>query len=280
MKCDRARELASEELDGALATDASGALERHLTDCPPCRTFFAELRESLLLLEDLPVLEVGDEFNAAVWARIRAEEAPQSVWAGWRARLASFGEQFGMMTPAWKWSPVGVAAALVLFFALTSGPSPSGWNGASDAPMASATEDAAAAVPMGPSPAPVESTFRRGAPNAAEGPTLLATGSPASGGTAVTTDDEVGDIPEAIERFLQRSESRELLLEGGSDRYRQANYSYPLRRIPDPSRSGSVGSVPVSGQRFFGPRRPDPTPRGAILPVVQPVSAGAEVIAF
>ncbi len=79
MNCDRARELASEALDGALPAEASLHLDQHLDACPPCRTFLAELRESLLLLEDLPIVEVGDEFNQAVWARIRAEEAPESL---------------------------------------------------------------------------------------------------------------------------------------------------------------------------------------------------------
>jgi hypothetical protein len=257
LKCERARELTSEALDDALTNDVAEDFHRHLDDCPPCRTFFAEMKESLLLLDELPILEVRDSFDDAVWARLRAERSPAPAWSGLRDRVVELIESIRLAPPVWKWSPVGVAAALLLFLGISS----------STGPLAPAPGRIADRSPTVESPTASPTSL----------PTRAAGGSSAATVVAEVSDvvdESAGDIPEAIERFLERNESRELRLDADSDRYRRSNYRYPLRRVPDPSTFGGVGSVPV-----VGPTRPVPN-RDPILPVAQPASEGAAVIAF
>jgi anti-sigma factor RsiW len=242
VNCERARELASEALDGVLTTDDDAAYERHLVECPPCRSFHAELKESLLVLGELPTIEVDDTFDADVWRRIRRSEAPADAWGALRAKAAEWAERFRVVAPAWRWSPVGVAAAVLLFFVVSN---PSGLRGVAGV----AGGDA-----VGPR-ADVASPAERVAP---AGPSELASASDSrSVSRNATAGEPVGDIPAAIERFLQAQDQaapgRELNLEGDRESYRRSNYSYPLRRIPDPARVAIPGAVPVTGERPLGP---------------------------
>ncbi len=263
MNCDRARELVSEALDEALGSDLETRFHRHLVDCPSCRSHFSELKESLLLLDELPRVEVGDTFDAAVWSRIRAEEAPEGAWDALRVRLADLVESWRMTSSVWKWSPVGVAAMLALFVAISPGPLPG--------PIETPTTSVATATDPTPSPTAVSTGRDESRSPGTSG--LTGSGSHEALVAQASAADP-GEIPEAIERFLQMHESRELRLDGDPDRYRRSNYSYPLRRVPDPSNSGGVGSIPV-----VGPHRPVTRP-GPILPVAHSVSDGATVIAF
>ena len=89
MNCDRTRELISDSLDGVLADNLKGRFDRHLRDCAPCRAFHTQMKDSLLLLEELPAVEVAAGFDDAVWARIRAQEAPAGAWSQLRIRAAA-----------------------------------------------------------------------------------------------------------------------------------------------------------------------------------------------
>ena len=44
--CDRALELISLRLDGALLPEEAGELEEHLEHCPPCRSLAQELEQN------------------------------------------------------------------------------------------------------------------------------------------------------------------------------------------------------------------------------------------
>ena len=64
-------------------------------------------------------------------------------------------------------------------------------------------------------------------------------------------DEElVAGIPDAVEKYLQNS--LDLRLQTDSDRFRRSNYSYPLRRVQDPS------FVPVTGGPNYEPVRRTP----------------------
>ena len=229
MNCDRTRELISDSLDGVLADNLKGKFDRHVRDCAPCRAFHAQMKDSLLLLEELPAVEVDAGFDGAVWARIRAQESPAGAWSRLRIwAVAMWREAFP--GTFWKWSPVGVAAGVVLAFAIVSEPPPS-----SGIAQARVTKPASS---------------RAAAPAAASrvhyevGQVLDAR----SG--SLVGEEIVAGIPNAVEKYLQNS--RDLRLRTDADRFRRSNYSYPLRRVQDPS------FVPVTGGPNHGPVRRTP----------------------
>lgn len=235
MRCERVRELASEALDGRLAREEADAFQAHLASCLPCLAFCEELRESIALLDDLPTVEVGDEFNEAVWARVGAETeaaAGRDLLRPFRVgRLAELWEDIRRGYGLWRWSPVGVAAAAVAaMFALAPEPGPGGAFVAGEA----APEEIVAEA--GPEAAP-----------AADGPVVseLATD------YAAAEEEVVAEMPAAIKEFLRNAER--LRQSGEEERYRRSNYSYPLRRVSDSA------ILQVSGGAERGPR-PVPTP--------------------
>lgn len=80
------------------------AAEAHLAACETCRASRDALFEDLRVLKDDAVPERGEDYGAAVWARV----APQ---LGRRSRLLSF--------PARRWlAPVAIAASLLVAFLL------------------------------------------------------------------------------------------------------------------------------------------------------------------
>ena len=225
MNCNQAQELVSEALDGALTTAQDEEFRIHLGDCPDCRTFYAEFRESLTFLTELPRVEVGDSFNDAVFAQLRAEE-PQRAgwsfnWAALRERLAVAGFP-GDFAPAFRWSPLAAAAMLLIVLAVTA---------PKDVPVERAqlenngftTEVAAPSAGLAAPDAPVAqvnvSDFQ-------------------------APDEFASEMPDAIEQFLQQN-GRELRLESGdADRLRRTDYVYPVRRLEP---RGQIGT-PVRGQ--------------------------------
>lgn len=244
MNCYRARELASEALDGALASSLAERFRVHLGECPPCRAFYAELRESLALLSELPEVTVNDRFDEAVWERIRGGAPRRSAewWelGRWRDGLQAAVARSGLGA-AWRWAPLGAAAALLAVFALSSSPSFD-----RDAAVAQAPE---ARTPLTPTPV----AFGPGAGG----------GSADVAAAAERIDETLASMPQAIEVYL-RSSSRDLRLETNGERLRRSDYSYPIRRV------GSWGVVREGpGGTFTAPL------------TVQPVSdPGAALISF
>ncbi len=278
MKCDRARKLVSHALDRALPAGESDEHHRHLEDCPPCRTFAAELKESLLLLEELPTIEVDERFNAAVWARIRRDDRAVSLAARLREGLAEVVDRLDLSGAALKWSPLAIAAALLLMFGIFSGPLP----GDQESSLADRRGDAR----IGDSAPPDEG--RRPSDGLRAGEELASAGAGDFGTAGMTgvegtveegrpytlaSDEETpGGIPAAVERYLLRN-SRELRIDRDQDhdpeRFRRANYSYPLRRVPDPSAFWSdFGIRPVTGGAPASASPPVLRPAGGPKPTV------------
>jgi hypothetical protein len=118
VNCDKVESLLSEAIDGALSPMEAREFEEHLAGCPPCRALYGDVRESLALLEELPSIEVGSDFDAAVWKRLRAER-----------RIAS-GRRVFSRVREWvsvaragaslRWAVLGAAAALLAWVALSS----------------------------------------------------------------------------------------------------------------------------------------------------------------
>ena len=220
MNCDQVRELVSDSLDGILAENIADRFDEHLKSCAPCRAFRAELQESLCFLEELPVVEVGGEFDEGVWRRIREMDRSPGPWQVWKERVASW----AAFDSFWKWSPVGVAAAILMMMVMSSGPGGSENRSSGDVRGASVTG-------VGGGVATLDS------------------------GAVETGDSEEAEagMPEAIEAYLVRS-ARDLRLQDDGERFRRSNYSYPLRRVQVPS------PMQVTDQHLLAPRSTETEP--------------------
>ena len=72
MNCEKALELMSAELDGALTEEEAAALQTHLEACPACRETYRQLHELDLLLQD-GELEPPAALRETVMRQIRGE---------------------------------------------------------------------------------------------------------------------------------------------------------------------------------------------------------------
>lgn len=254
MKCEHVRELVSDALDGALGAGTADRFHAHLQECPPCRAYHTELKETLLLLEELPVVSVGEEFDRAVWARIREEERSDSFVDLVRERWEMFRLRFSFGTGTWRWAPAGVGALVLGAVVVTS----NGWESLQREGAVGREEVANAG---------------RQAAGESSGLDLVAMEPIAD--TDFGEEEVTADMPDVVETFLESS-SMELRLT--PDRvYRDAVYSYPIRRVRDQvfesDRHGFVGSPVSAGGGLRG---------GMPVSTTVPVSgsAGAAVIAF
>ena len=86
--CDRALELISLRLDGALLPEEAGELEEHLEHCPPCRSLAQELEalhRAMPELEEEPPADLHRRIVAAVEQEPRRPAAPsKKVWRTWQ----------------------------------------------------------------------------------------------------------------------------------------------------------------------------------------------------
>jgi anti-sigma factor RsiW len=64
MTCRDVNELLGEYVDGTLASGVADALERHLADCEPCRTYLATYRRARTLGIEAARAEMPDEMKA------------------------------------------------------------------------------------------------------------------------------------------------------------------------------------------------------------------------
>jgi len=258
VKCERVRHFVSDALDGVLGDHVADRFHRHLDDCPPCRAYYTELKESLLLLEELPVVDVDDSFDRAVWARIRREEEPVPLGTLLRERFEMLRVRFSFGTGLWRWAPAGVAALILLGVATSSGPARFG-QPAPDA-MAQFPEesdvDLASLEPGASAPRPDADALTTVDEDGVE--------------VAFEEEEFPSEMPHAIEAFLQSGQDLRLK---NTERYERSNYSYPLRRIQDPSRGQFVGQSVRGGQSGR-----TGTPVGATVPTQG--SAGVTVLAF
>jgi hypothetical protein len=190
--------------------------------------FYDEMKESLTILSELPAVEVTDDFDEEVWRRIREVSTPRSVRALIRMRAAEYWSRIGAFPGVVRWSPVGVAAAVLLMVAIASEP---------------VQETGSVETLVGAEPPATETGLLAAAE---EAPVVPARGEESPAGLRDSSPNEVfAGMPEAVEVFLESA--RELRLEGDTDRFRRSKYSYPLRRVHTPSSVGrSVSSTPVS----------------------------------
>lgn len=263
MKCERIRELVSDALDGALTGSVADRFHAHLDACPPCRTYHAELKESLLLLEELPTIEVGDEFDRAVWARIRREEEPASVVASLSERLEMLRVRFSFGTGLWRWTPAVAAAALAVTLI-----------GTQIAPLEKSAGTAGSVAAVKPEPdserSPLAGT--EVAVDVYEGGDRSERVDAAPVREQVPVEEPASymyGMPNAVANYVGSAE-RELRLVN-TETYERSNYNYPLRHIPDP----------VQAQRFVrSSLRPQATPVDVAVPAQGTPGAAVAVFEF
>jgi anti-sigma factor RsiW len=69
-------------VDGRLKEGERLEMEKHLSTCAPCQLRVTEFRSVHALLDELPMIEPSEAFDVRVRARVAAEPAKQSWWAG------------------------------------------------------------------------------------------------------------------------------------------------------------------------------------------------------
>lgn len=236
MKCDRLRDLASSALDGALDARRTEVYFDHLRACPPCLAFHEELRRSLALLAELPVVDASEGFEDRVWSRLAEEGFTGSQPArspGFAGRVREWAAASFASSTGWeRWSFASVAAAVFALALVSPDPAPR------PAKVASSVS--------APSPgAEVAELFTPSVPGSGAGAAAPRVG-------LVAEEDEfVAEMPEAVREYLRHA--KDLRLPVGEDGYRRSNYSYPVRRVVDPSpfqltgESAAPSSLPGAG---------------------------------
>jgi hypothetical protein len=177
------------------------------------------MKDALLLLQELPSMEVGEAFDDAVWQKLRSS-GPQSVRRALRERVRGFAQQISFTLPFWKWSPVFVGAALLMVLAVGTEPPSTFFAGSPPAKKHGEGEPAK----LNPSAPEREGSFA-----------LLDVSLFRQASSASESEETLAEMPEAVEAYLRNA--RELRLPSDSDRLRRSNYAYPLPRVPDPARS-------------------------------------------
>jgi len=81
MRCEKMESRFLGYLDGRLKESERLEVEKHLANCSPCRLRVNEFRAVSGLLDELPVIEPSEAFNARVHALVVAEPVKQSWWA-------------------------------------------------------------------------------------------------------------------------------------------------------------------------------------------------------
>lgn len=238
MNCERVQELVSEAIDGALAPADTRDFNAHLAACPPCRTVFGEVKESLALLGELPAVEVGADFDEAVWRRIRAEGRSAPV-LGVRARLRAWREAVTAGGTMMRWAPLGAAAAVLSWVAVSSDPAQMAESALNAQASSGAQANSGAQASSGAQATRGQISSREissiaSASTAAEKLQRLATDDFTAGGEGMETGPEFmpveysAGMPKAVEQFLQSDERL------NQNRYRQSSYHYPIRPVRDP----------------------------------------------
>lgn len=74
MKCRKAGKLIFELLDNALSDTNRAWLETHLRECGSCERLAAEMRESLGLVRNLPLVEPSENFNWTLRLKLAREK--------------------------------------------------------------------------------------------------------------------------------------------------------------------------------------------------------------
>ncbi len=70
IKCSRALDLFSGYVEGEIESEQRAALEAHMAGCPDCHSAFERFNAAIMMLEEMPEVEVPADFHAAVMARV------------------------------------------------------------------------------------------------------------------------------------------------------------------------------------------------------------------
>src|ERR1700740_1026663 len=84
MSCARLEGKILGYVDGRLKEGERLEMEKHLSACAACRVRVNEFRAVNVLLDELPRIEPSAAFDVRMQARVAAEPAKQSWWAGVR----------------------------------------------------------------------------------------------------------------------------------------------------------------------------------------------------
>lgn len=81
MKCARAQELFSSYMENTMEPPLRVAFEGHLAECADCNASYEKFNATMMMLEELPEVEVPASFHAAVMARVEQSKrvAPEPV---------------------------------------------------------------------------------------------------------------------------------------------------------------------------------------------------------
>ena len=82
MSCSRMENKILGYVDGRLKEGERLEMEKHLSTCGVCQLRVTEFRSVHALLDELPMIEPSEAFDLRVRARVAAEPAKQSWWAG------------------------------------------------------------------------------------------------------------------------------------------------------------------------------------------------------
>ena len=111
MECRDVKKLLSEYIDGVLAEGQVPVVKQHLLTCRDCKETYKSMNRLIELMHDMdPVAEPAD-FRANVRARL--ERRPSLI-----------GRFRSLVSPPMVKVPLGVAAALIVAFAVTQMPGP------------------------------------------------------------------------------------------------------------------------------------------------------------
>ena len=82
MSCSRMENKILGYVDGRLKEGERLEMEKHLSTCAPCQLRVTEFSSVHALLDELPMIEPSEACDLRVRARVAAEPAKQSWWAG------------------------------------------------------------------------------------------------------------------------------------------------------------------------------------------------------
>ncbi len=161
MNCRSAESLFSSYVEDEISQEERRSLESHLMGCRRCSLAMREVRATMSLLAEIPLVSPSPHFDEDVYARIRSGEGLRPTAAEWIREL---------LAPA-RLRPVFMAGAAVgaLAIAFMASPLSQGWMHmrAPVTSMAARPADPAttniAATETGPSLSPAPSPAERGA---------------------------------------------------------------------------------------------------------------------
>lgn len=111
MKCARIQELFSAYAESALEPPLRVAFEQHMAECAECREIYEKFSATIMLLEEMPEMEVPVDFHAAVMARVAGNTQVQAHPVKWWH--LDWQRVFTVQVPA-RALAVGLAALLVI----------------------------------------------------------------------------------------------------------------------------------------------------------------------